>query len=70
MRATGVRGLLIYGSGLQVQPLDGDQRRQVPDNMLSDIEPRSPAKRRCGALFSKVLDRDTRNRFSYPSLIA
>jgi hypothetical protein len=29
MRATGVRGLLIYGSGLQVQPLDGDQRRQV-----------------------------------------
>jgi hypothetical protein len=29
MRAAGVRGLLIYCSGLQVQPLDHDERRQM-----------------------------------------
>jgi hypothetical protein len=34
MRASGVRGLLIYCSGLQVQPLDDDQRRQMgPDDV-------------------------------------
>jgi hypothetical protein len=39
MRASGVRGLLIYCSDYPLQPFDNDQRRSLADDVrLSDIE--------------------------------